>query len=152
MSEEYRVICGHQLLNFKDNDHYHAALKASHVLLQEGRLKKYSSSQGETITVHGISVTQVYRAWKSLCSSGLQIPVIECIRTFINDNWFSNPESSAEFSIVHEMIPETPESLFAQLNIDNNDFIASITSIPNIVNCAEDLLSVMLAIWGFPIF
>ena len=36
------------------------------------------------------------------------------------------------------------------MNIDNNDFIASIPSIPNIVNCAEDLLPGMLAIWGFP--
>ena len=54
MSKEYRVIYGHQLLNFKDNDHYHTALKASHVLLEEGRLKKYSIYQEEMITVHGI--------------------------------------------------------------------------------------------------
>ena len=94
MSEEYRVIYGHQLLNFKDNDHYHAALKASHVLITRRQIEKVlKSSQGETITVHGISVTQVY-----------------IVRTFVNDNWFSDPENSAEFSIAHEMTPETPES------------------------------------------
>ena len=59
MSEEYHVKYGEQSLSFRDNDHYHAALKAFHVLLEEGRLKKYSSSQGETITVHGMSVTGV---------------------------------------------------------------------------------------------
>lgn len=31
-----------------------------------------------------------------------------------------------------------------QLNIDNNEFISSMPSIPNIVNCAD-----LLAIWGF---
>ena len=80
----------------------------------------------------------------------MQIPEIECTRTFLNDNWFIDPKNSTEFTASHETISETPESLFAQLNIDDNEFIASMPSIPNIVNCAEDLLPVMSAIWGFP--
>ena len=131
MSEECHVKYGEQSLSFRDNDHYHAALKASHVLLEEGRLKKYSSSQGETITVHGMSVTQVYKAWKSQSSNGMQIPEIECTRTFVNDNWFSDPKNSFHSD-------------------PKNEFIASMPSIPNIVNCAEDLLPVMSSIWGFP--
>lgn len=88
VTEEYCVKYGDQSLNFRDNDHCHASLKASHVLLEEGKLKKFSISQGETITVIGRLITKVYKAWKSLSSNGMQIPVIECTKTFANGKWF----------------------------------------------------------------
>ena len=40
-------------MDIKDVDHYHAALKASYVLLENGRLKKHSSCHTESITVDG---------------------------------------------------------------------------------------------------
>ena len=59
------------------------------MLLVSGKLKMYSV--GHTIiTVCGLFSTKVYKAWKLFNLGGSEVPVIECERTFVNDNWFEH--------------------------------------------------------------
>ena len=61
------------------------------MLLVSGKLKMYSV--GHTIiTVCGLFSTKVYKAWKCQLFNlgGSEVPVIECERTFVNDNWFEH--------------------------------------------------------------
>jgi hypothetical protein len=145
------VTYGGKSMDIKDVDHYHAALKASYVLLENGRLKKHSSCHTESITVDGSTLTQVHKVLKSLSTEGLQIPVMECTKTFVNENWFSNPENSLDSSSSTSGTTtcHTPYLLLEHMDINDSDCISPMPCMPENVNCAEDLLPVISNIWGF---
>ena len=61
------------------------------MLLVSGKLKMYSV--GHTIiTVCGLFSTKVYKAWKLFNVRESEVPVIECERTFVNENCLTHME------------------------------------------------------------
>lgn len=150
--ENFTIRYDMTLLQVKDVDHYHAAIKAAHVLLVKGKLSKYSMSH-ETITVSGSTLTQVYKTWKSSNAAGFEIPEVECIKTFVNENWFNDVKNATDLPPTCQTnanLVDNCSSLLEHISITDSE--SMLPQIPETVNSAEDLLPVMLGIWGFTSF
>jgi bloom syndrome protein len=150
-SQTFTVKYFSKSLQIKDVDHYHAALRASHLLLVSGKLVKYSVGHA-TITVCGLFLTKVYKAWKILNVNGIEVPDIECERTFVNEKWFDaykNKNSTVETTGT-DCNANQCISMMENMSISTGS--SSQIEVPTIVSCAADLKGIMSQIWGFSSF
>ena len=122
------------------------------MLLVSGKVKMYSV--GHTIiTVCGLFLTKVYKAWKLFNVGGSEVPVIECERTFVNENWFDTHANENLIAVPTDSDPSTLSQCIPMIEYMSISPDSSIQiEVPVDATCAADLIKIMSKIWGFSSF